>query len=201
MKIAIAVLLILAAIIVGVRAALASFRLAEKHKSRLEEMERWKIAIQRDPSNAGAHAQLAEILVEDGQYSSAVHAYEAALSILPHGPFSAKWRHGLKRSQDLKEGADRARAKGQKVPGFDDWNVCECGAVVSAREKRCFRCGQMVKQDFASALTETNILRHAPVFAAYLLAGFLFLCFLTPTATAVLMMVMAIAAYIMFRRS
>lgn len=201
MKFFVAALFLLGAIVVAIRAAIATYRVEEKRKNRLQDMEKWKLALRRDPNNAGAHGQLAEILVEDGQYAAGAQAYETALSLLPHGPFSAKWRHSLKKAQDLKEAAERARAQGQKPPSFEDWNVCNCGATVSSRDRKCYRCGHPLHQDFAHALTETNILRMALPFMAWMLFGFLLLSLLPQWCMFFVVCVLAIVAFVWFRRS
>lgn len=94
------------------------------------------------PSNAGAHAQLAEFLLEDGDINGAIDEFRTAIGLTPQGPFATEWKRKLKAALETQE----ILGCGEKVTGFHEWRVCEkCQAKVVAGAKTCPQCGATFK--------------------------------------------------------
>lgn len=97
------------------------------------------------PSNAGAHAQLAEFLLEDGDIDGAIAQWRTAIGLTPQGPFATEWKRKLKATLETQA----VLARGEKVAGFREWRVCErCQAKVAAGAKSCPQCGAVLTKSF-----------------------------------------------------
>jgi tetratricopeptide (TPR) repeat protein len=57
-----------------------------------EDIERCRVALERDPHNAGAHFFLAEALMKKGSFTAAIAQYEAAMALNPE---NRKWQFRL----------------------------------------------------------------------------------------------------------
>ena len=88
------------ALFVGFR-ALQSYANAHGTKTwRLDERARIRNVVEKMPSNAGAHAQLAEFLLEDGDVDAAISEWRTAIGLTPQGPFATEWKRKLKAALD-----------------------------------------------------------------------------------------------------
>ena len=97
--------------------------------------------IERDPTNAGAHAQLADIAWEREDLEVAIHEWRTAVGLLPQGPFTTSWKRKLKRALEMQT----QRASGERPGSIHDWRVCpKCQADVSTKAKVCPRCGEVL---------------------------------------------------------
>ncbi len=108
------------------------------HKLRDEDIERFESAIQFDPTNAGAHAGLAEKWAELGQLENAVDEYRIAIRLMPDGPATKRWKSQLRTVLDKQEGIDRY-----------DFAVCrKCDKQIPKNTKTCPHCGEVHQMNF-----------------------------------------------------
>ena len=99
-----------------------------------EEETRCLIVIERDPTNAGAHAQLADLAYERGDLELAIHEWRTAVRLLPEGPFTLSWKRKLKRVLAMQEQI----ARGERPVPLHEMRVCpKCEADLPARAKAC----------------------------------------------------------------
>lgn len=110
-------------------------------KLRSDDLEAARRRVERDPSQSGAHADLAAYLAQDGDLEGAIAHFRAAIGAAPHGPFTQKWKHSLREALD----AQQRLARGERVPGFNEWRVCPgCQKRVPVNEKSCPNCGTVL---------------------------------------------------------
>ena len=121
-----------------------------------EEETRCLVVIERDPTNAGAHARLAELAYERQDLDLAIHEWRTAISILPGGPFSTSWKRHLRRALDMQE----QLAGGQRLLSIDESRVCpKCQADLSKSAKECPRCGEVLYMSPAKYLGQREVAR------------------------------------------
>ncbi len=97
------------------------------HQMRLEEEQRYKAAIERDPHNAAAWSALGDLYLELRRYDNAIACYERAVQLMPTDPAEKRKLH---RARQLKQ---EAETKGSVCP--------QCKATVSAFTVQCPSCG------------------------------------------------------------
>lgn len=147
---------------------------------RSDDIERLESAVQFDPSNAGAHAGLAEKWVELGRLDSAVDEYRIAIRLMPDGPATKRWKSQLRTVLDRQNGVDRY-----------DFAVCRaCDKDIPKNAKTCPHCGAVRSMGFLrwSAKRENLLpaLRDtAPILAAIFL-GVALMSVLPPFAIGVI---------------
>ncbi len=106
-----------------------------------EEETRCLIVIERDPTNAGAQAQLADLAYDRQDLELAIHEWRTAVRLLPQGPFTTSWKRKLKRALEMQE----QQARGERPLQMHEMRVCpQCQAEVSTRAKTCLRCGEVL---------------------------------------------------------
>ena len=106
-----------------------------------EEETRCLLVIERDPTNAGAHAQLADLAYERGDLELAIHEWRTAIGILPGGPFTTSWKRRLRRALDYQQQI----ASGERPLQMHEMRVCpKCQADVKTDAKNCARCGEVL---------------------------------------------------------
>lgn len=107
-------------------------------KLRDDDVERFESAIQFDPSNAGAHAGLAEKWAELGQIENAIDEYRIAIRLMPDGPATKRWKTQLRTILDKQQGIDRY-----------DFAVCRnCDKEIPKKTKTCPHCGAVHHMNF-----------------------------------------------------
>lgn len=136
-------ILLVAGVWFGVKALVRTSDNAASHNWRLEEIERTRRVLERDPSNSGTRAKMAAFLIEDGDLEAGIHEYRTAINSSPHGPFTTEWKRKLREALDMQE----KLARGERVLGFNEWRVChKCEATLSVEEKTCPRCGATISR-------------------------------------------------------
>ena len=121
-----------------------------------EEETRCLIVIERDPSNAGAHAQLADLAYERADLDLAVHEWRTAIGLLPQGPFTTAWKRKLKRALETQEQYGR----GERPALMHEVRVCpKCEADVLATAKTCPRCGEVLYMNPLEFLSQPEVAR------------------------------------------
>lgn len=137
--------------------ALQSYALAHGSKKwARDERARIRNIIEQMPSNAGARAQLAGFLLEDGDVDGAIAELRAAIELAPQGPFTTEWTRKLKAALETQA----ILARGEKVAGFHEWRVCEkCQAQVAAGAKTCPQCGATLNMSFVEWLLNSGTQR------------------------------------------
>ena len=139
----------LLALIVMWRPIAAESNRREMKRLRDVEIAKWAAALERDPRNAGAHAELAEKYLEDGKVDLGVHEFRLAIGLMPQGPFATRWKRKLKAALEFQEIVAAAITQGQPVPTFHDWRTCnECEATVTVKMKQCPQCGAVINVTF-----------------------------------------------------
>jgi uncharacterized paraquat-inducible protein A len=126
------------------------------HQLDEEERAKWLKTSQRDPTNAGAHARLAEWDFVDGNLDDAIHHWRTAIGLLPQGPFTTEWKRKLKSALELQA----MRERGEKIAGFHEVRACDkCEATMPANSKTCPRCGAVVRMDVMEFFTQPEVAR------------------------------------------
>ena len=139
------------ALFFGLRAVPGIINKKASNRYRDEEIERTRHVLERDPTNSGTRAKLAEFLIEDGELEAGIHEYRTAISQMPHGPFTAQWKRKLRDALDTQA----ILARGERVPDFNEWRVCErCQAQVAASAKTCPKCNAVIRMDFMEWLLQ-----------------------------------------------
>ena len=150
----------------------------ELKRLRDEDIQMYKDSIERTPGNAGAHAQLAEKYIEDNNLDAGIYHYRTAINLLPHGPFTTKWKRQLKHALEWQQIVEDCRAKGRKLPLYADWRVChECDATVSVHDKTCRSCGTTLNMSMMEWGTSPEVQREIWR-TALPIAAVLWVCFL-----------------------
>lgn len=136
-------ILLVAGLWFGAKALIRYSGNAASHNWRLEEIERTRRVLERDPSNSGTRAKMAAFLIEDGDLEAGIHEYRTAINSSPHGPFTTEWKRKLREALDIQE----KLARGEPIPSFNDWRVChKCEATLSVKDKTCPRCGTTISR-------------------------------------------------------
>lgn len=121
---------------------------------RNEEIERTRRVLERDPSNSGTRAKLAAFLIEDGELEAGIHEYRTAISQSPHGPFTTEWKRKLRDALETQE----IIARGERVPGFNEWRICEnCQGKMAANAKTCPHCNAVIRMNFLEWVLQPNV--------------------------------------------
>ena len=121
-----------------------------------EEETRCLIVIERDPSNAGAHAQLADLADQRGDLELAIHEWRTAIGLLPQGPFTTAWKRKLKRALEVQA----QQARGERLVPMSEMRVCpKCQADVLASAKTCPRCGEVLYMNPLEFLSQAEVAR------------------------------------------
>ncbi|PQV65071.1 hypothetical protein B1R32_10278 [Abditibacterium utsteinense] len=129
---------------------------SEAKRFRREERERTRHVLELDPSNSGTRAQFAAFLMEDGEVDAAIHEYRNAISTSPYGPFTDAWKRKLKEALEIQA----ILARGERVPGFNEWRVCpKCQAKVSIQEKTCPTCGEVLHMNTLEWVLRSDVQR------------------------------------------
>lgn len=129
---------------------------SETKRLRSEEETRCLRVIERDPTNAGAHAQLAELAYDREDLEIAIHEWRTAIGILPEGPFSTSWKRRLRRALDRQE----QQARGERPVPMHEMRVCpNCQADVSTRAKTCPRCGEVLSMNPIEFFSQPEVAR------------------------------------------
>lgn len=137
--------LIVLALWVASRALPGLINKKELGRHRYEEVERTRRVLELDPTNSGTRAKLAGFLIEDGELEAGIHEYRTAISQMPHGPFTAEWKRKLRDALETQA----ILARGERVPGFNDWRICQnCQGKIAANVKSCPHCNAVVRMNF-----------------------------------------------------
>ena len=121
-----------------------------------EEETRCLRVIERDPTNAGAHAQLADLAYERQDLELAIHEWRTAVRLLPEGPFTTSWKRRLKRALEMQE----QQARGERPLQMHEMRVCpQCQAEVSTRAKTCPQCGEVLYMNPIEFLRQPDVAR------------------------------------------
>ena len=121
----------------------------ELKRLRDADIAKWTAALQRDPRNAGAHAELAEKYLEDGRVELGIHEFRTAIGLMPQGPFATRWKRKLKSALQFEEIVAAAAVGGTPVPTFQDWRTCDdCEGTVTVQMKKCPHCGAVTNVTF-----------------------------------------------------
>jgi hypothetical protein len=120
------------------RTGLRYWQNSDANEYRDNEIDRTKRVLERDPTNAGTRAKLAEFLIEDGDLDGGIHEFRTAISAMPHGPFTTEWKRKLRDALEIQEKI----ARGERIPGFNERRVCpKCQTTATLTERVCPRCG------------------------------------------------------------
>lgn len=121
-----------------------------------EEETRCLRVIERDPTNAGAHAQLADLAYDRQDLELAIHEWRTAIRILPDGPFTTSWKRRLKRVLEMQE----QQARGERPQQMHQMRVCpNCQAEVSTSAKTCQRCGEVLYMNAVEFFKQPEVAR------------------------------------------
>ncbi len=93
----------------------------------LEEEQRYKATLERDPRNAAAWSALGDLYLDQRRFDEAIACYERAVQLMPTDPTE---KRKLQRAQRLKQ---EAEAKGKFCP--------QCRFVVPPLTVQCPNCG------------------------------------------------------------
>ena len=128
----------------------------ELRRLETRDFENWQSIAQKDPTNASAWGNMADYYAKHGEIEAAIENYRRAINLMPHGPFSQKWKSRLK---DVLR-AQEALARGEKVPGFYDQRACHsCHKLVPASARRCPHCDAILYMGPIEFLTQPHIAR------------------------------------------
>ena len=106
-----------------------------------EEETRCLIVVERDPTNAGAHAQLADLAYDRQDLELAIHEWRTAIRLLPEGPFTTSWKRKLKRALEMQA----QQARGERPLEMHELRVCpKCEADLAKNARVCPRCGEVL---------------------------------------------------------
>jgi hypothetical protein len=140
----------------GLRTLLRSWHKADSSNWRNQEIERTRRVLELDPSNSGTRAKMAAFLIEDGDLEAGIHEYRTAIGTSPHGPFTTEWKRKLRDALAVQE----KLARGERIPGFHEWRVCEkCQATLSVKAKTCPGCGAIISRDFMEWVSDRQTQR------------------------------------------
>jgi len=129
---------------------------SESNRLKNEDFEKWRRTAEKDPTNAGAHAHMAEFFLNEKELDNAIHSYRTAISLMPHGPFSEAWKRKLKGALEIKAALDR----GERIPEFNELRTCHhCHKQVLAKYKKCPNCGAILHMNPIEFLTQPHIAR------------------------------------------
>ena len=121
-----------------------------------EEETRCLIVIERDPTNAGAHAQLADLAYDRQDLELAIHEWRTAIRLLPQGPFTTKWKSRLRRALEMRE----QQLRGERPTQMHEMRVCpKCEADISVRAKTCPRCGEVLYMNPVEFMRQPEVAR------------------------------------------
>ncbi len=121
-----------------------------------EEETRCLRVVERDPTNAGAHAQLADLAYERHDLELAIHEWRTAIGLLPEGPFTTSWKRKLRRALEMQE----QQASGERPREMHEVRVCPaCQAEVSTSAKACPRCGEVLYMNPVEYFRQPDIAR------------------------------------------
>ena len=124
-----------------------------------EEETRCLVVIERDPTNAGAHAQLADLAYERQDLELAIHEWRTAINLLPHGPFTTSWKRKLRRTLDMHEQVARGE-RPKELLDMHEMRVCpRCDADVSPRARTCPNCGETLYMNPVEFLRQPDVAR------------------------------------------
>ncbi len=93
----------------------------------LEEEQRYKATLERDPCNAAAWSALGDLYLDQRRFDEAIACYERAVQLMPTDPTE---KRKLQRAQRLKQ---EAEAKGKFCP--------QCRVAVPSLTVQCPNCG------------------------------------------------------------
>jgi len=109
-------------------------------RMRGEDMQKYRRAIEQDPTNAAAHEYLADALMEIRRYDEAIAEYEIMLSLTPRPTVQEKWK--LRQALSRKE---------RRRPRADV--ICrQCDAANAPANAECLNCGAPLRKNYARAL-------------------------------------------------
>ncbi len=129
---------------------------SESKRGRSEEIERARLVVELDPSNSGTRAQYAAYLIEEGDLEGGIHHFRTAIGNSPHGPFTESWKRQLKRALETQE----IVARGEKVPGFNEWRTCRrCQARLTLEDKSCPKCGEVLQMGVGEWVKSEGVAR------------------------------------------
>ncbi len=121
-----------------------------------EEETRCLVVIERDPTNAGAHAQLADLAYERQDLELAIHEWRTAVRLLPEGPFTTSWKRKLKRALETQAQI----ARGERPLGVDELRVCpRCEADLPKNARNCPRCGEVLYMNPVEFMRQPEVAR------------------------------------------
>ena len=142
-----------------------------------EEETRCLVVIERDPTNAGAHAQLADLAYDRQDLELAIHEWRTAVRLLPEGPFTTSWKRKIKRALEMQA----QQARGERPVQMHEMRVCPaCQAEVSTSAKKCPRCDEVLYMNPIEFMRQPEVAREwAKETAAFtivlLLVGIIFM--------------------------
>ena len=121
-----------------------------------EEETRCLRVIERDPTIAGAHAQLADLAYDRQDLELAIHEWRTAIGLLPEGPFTTAWKRRLKRALEMQA----QQARGERPVQMHEMRVCpRCQAEVSISAKTCQRCGEVLYMNPVEFMKQPEVTR------------------------------------------
>ncbi len=121
-----------------------------------EEETRCLLVVERDPTNAGAHAQLADLAFERQDLELAIHEWRTAIRTLPEGPFTTSWKRKLKRALEMQA----QQARGERPAQMHEMRVCpKCQAEVSTKAKTCPHCGEVLYMNPLEFMSQPDVAR------------------------------------------
>ena len=142
-----------------------------------EEETRCLVVIERDPTNAGAHAQLADLAYDRQDLELAIHEWRTAIRLLPEGPFTTSWKRRLKRVLEMQA----QQARGERPVQMHEMRVCpNCQAEVSTSAKKCHSCGEVLYMNPIEFLKQPEVAREwaretAAFTIVFLIVGMIFM--------------------------
>lgn len=121
-----------------------------------EEETRCLVVVERDPTNAGAHAQLANLAYDRQDLELAIHEWRTAIGLLPQGPFTTTWKSRLRRALEMRE----QQLRGERPVQMHEMRVCpKCEADVPTRAKNCPRCGEVLYMNPVEFIRQPEVAR------------------------------------------
>lgn len=128
-----------------------------EHKRLISEEEtRCLRVIERDPTNAGAHAQLGDLAYDRQDLELAIHEWRTAIGLLPEGPFTTAWKRRLKRALEMQA----QQARGERPTQMHEMRVCpKCQAEVSTSAKTCHLCGEVLYMNPVEFFKQPDVAR------------------------------------------
>ena len=149
-----------------------------EHKRLISEEEtRCLIVIERDPTNAGAHAQLGDLAYDRQDLELAIHEWRTAIGLLPEGPFTTAWKRRLKRALEMQA----QQVRGERPTQMHEMRVCpQCQAEVSTSAKTCHVCGEVLYMNPIEFFKQPDVAREwaretAAFTIVFLIVGIIFM--------------------------